>query len=101
MVKTNIQVPMMKIEEFCRKWQIKEFSLFGSVLREDFGPKSDIDVMVNFEDSAGWDLIDLVDMIEELKIIFGRDVDLVEKGTIQNPFRRHSIMTNSEVLYAA
>jgi predicted nucleotidyltransferase len=41
------------------------------------------------------------DMIEELKTIFGREVDLVEKGTIRNPFRRHSIMTTKEVLYAA
>jgi len=101
MLKTKIQVPMTKIEEFCRKWKIKEFSLFGSVLREDFGPKSDIDVMVSFDDRAMWDLFDLVDMIDELKAIFGRDVDLVEKGTIRNPFRLHSIMTNNEVLYAA
>jgi len=101
MLKTKIQIPMVKIEEFCHKWKVKEFSLFGSVLREDFSPKSDIDVMVSFDDRATWDLFDLVDMIEELKVIFGRDVDLVEKGTIRNPFRRHSIMTNNEVLYAA
>lgn len=92
---------MTEIKGFCHKWQIKEFSLFGSVLREDFGPESDIDVMVSFDDRAGWDLFDLVDMIEELKIIFGRDIDLVEKGTIRNPFRRHYIMANNEVLYAA
>jgi predicted nucleotidyltransferase len=101
MLKNNIQIPLIKIEEFCRKWQIKEFSLFGSVLREDFGPQSDIDVMVSFDDRAGWDLLDLVEMIEELKVIFGRNIDLVEKGTIRNPFRRYSIMTNNEVLYAA
>ena len=101
MLKTKIQVPMTKIEEFCHRWKIKEFSLFGSVLREDFSPKSDIDVMVSFADSARRDLSDLVDMIEELKVIFGRNVDLVEKGTIKNPFRRHSIMKNNEVLYAA
>lgn len=101
MLKTNIQIPLLKIEEFCRKWQIKEFSLFGSVLREDFGPESDIDVMVSFDDRAGWDLFDLVEMIEELKVIFGRNIDLVEKGAIRNPFRQHSIMTNNEVLYAA
>jgi uncharacterized protein len=101
MVKTKIEIPTIKIQEFCRKWQINELSLFGSVLRADFGPKSDIDVMVSFDDKAVWDLFDLVDMIEELKVIFGRDVDLVEKGTIRNPFRRHSIMANKEVLYAA
>jgi predicted nucleotidyltransferase len=101
MLKNNIQIPLPKVEEFCRKWRIKEFALFGSVLREDFKPSSDIDVIVSFDDKAGWDLFDLVDMMEELKVIFGRNVDLVEKGTIRNPFRRHAIMTNNEVLYAA
>ena len=101
MIQAKIDIPMDKITAFCRKWKIKEFSLFGSVLRDDFGPNSDVDVMVSFEERAGWDLFDWVDMIEELKAIFGRDVDLVEKGTIRNPFRRHSIMTGREVLYAA
>jgi predicted nucleotidyltransferase len=101
MIRTKIDIPMDKIIAFCRKWKIKEFSLFGSVLREDFDPDSDVDVMVSFEEHAGWDLFDWVDMIEELKAIFGRNVDLVEKGTIRNPFRRHSIMTTREVLYAA
>ncbi len=101
MQKTRIQVPMDKITAFCQKWKIKEFSLFGSVLRDDFGADSDIDIIVSFHDNAGWDLFDWVDMIEELKVIFGRNVDLVEKGTIHNPFRRHSIMTSREVLYAA
>lgn len=97
----GIEMPIKKIEEFCRKWEIEEFSLFGSVLREDFRPDSDIDVLVSFKEDAGWDLYDWVDMIEELKTIFGREVDLVEKGAIFNPFRRHSIMTTKKVLYAA
>jgi len=101
MLKNNIQVPSIKIEEFCHKWKIKEFSLFGSVLRADFRPESDVDVMVSFDDKAPWDLFDLVEMIEELKVLFGRNIDLVEKGTIRNPFRLHAIMTHSEVLYAA
>jgi uncharacterized protein len=101
MIQTKIGIPMDKIIAFCQKWKIKEFSLFGSVLRDDFRPDSDVDVMVSFEERAGWDLSDWVDMIEELKVIFGRDVDLVEKGTIRNPFRRHSIMKTKEVLYAA
>jgi predicted nucleotidyltransferase len=101
MIQAKIEIPMDKIIAFCHKWKIKEFSLFGSVLRDDFRPDSDVDVMVSFEERAGWDLGDWVDMIEELKEIFDRDVDLVEKGTIRNPFRRHSIMTTKEVLYAA
>ena len=101
MTQIKIDIPIDRIKDFCGKWKIREFSLFGSVLRDDFGPNSDIDVMVSFDEKARWDLFDLVDMIEELKTIFGREVDLVEKGTIRNPFRRHSIMTTKEVLYAA
>lgn len=96
-----IDVPVDKIAAFCRKWKIKQFSLFGSVLREDFRPESDVDVLVVLADDAPWDLFDWVDMIEELKGIFGRGVDLVEKTAIRNPFRRHNILKNHKVIYAA
>jgi predicted nucleotidyltransferase len=98
---SKIKIPMDKIEFFCRKWKIKEFSLFGSVLRDDFRSDSDIDVLVSFEENAGWDLFDIVDMKEELQAVFAREVDIVEKGAIRNPYRRQSIMTHREVLYAA
>ncbi|MCG2741670.1 MAG: nucleotidyltransferase family protein [Syntrophaceae bacterium] len=101
MIYPQIEVPMDKIKDFCLKWKIKEFSLFGSVLREDFRPDSDIDVLVSFEETVSWSLYDVVKMKDELKAIFGRDVDIVEKGAVRNPFRRRSIMTNREVLYAA
>jgi len=101
MIYPQIEVPMDKIKDFCRKWKIKEFALFGSVLREDFRPDSDIDVLVSFEEKVSWSLYDVVEMKDELKAIFGRDVDIVEKGAVRNPFRRRSIMTNREVLYAA
>jgi predicted nucleotidyltransferase len=97
----KINVPMDKVRNFCRKWKVTEFSLFGSVLRDDFRSDSDVDVMVSFEENAGWDLFDWVDMIEELKGIFGREVDLVSKDGLRNPFRRQRILTSREVLYAA
>ena len=97
----RIQVPMDRIREFCLKWKVKEFSLFGSVLRDDFRPDSDVDVLVLLAEDAPWDLFDWVDMIEELKGIFGRQVDLVEKTAITNPFRRHHILRNRKVIYAA
>ena len=90
-----------KIEQFCHRWKIAEFALFGSVLREDFRSDSDVDVLVRFEKRADWDLFDWVNMIEELKGIFGREVDLVEKTTLRNPFRRHYILNNQKVIYAA
>ena len=96
-----IAVDRQRIGEFCRKWRVKEFSIFGSALREDFGPESDVDVLVELEDEAPWSLFDWVHMIDELRDILGRDVDLVEKTAIRNPFRRHSILRAHEVVYAA
>ena len=101
MAKTKINIPLKQIEDFCRRWKIKEFSLFGSVLREDFRPDSDIDVLVSFEPDGGINFDNRVDMLDELAEIFGRQVDLVEKDGIRNPFRRHEILTTKEVVYAA
>ena len=101
MPKMKIEIPHDGIVQFCHKWKVKELSLFGSVLRDDFRPDSDVDVLVEFELESPWSLFDFVDMMDELKAIFGRKVDLVEKGGLRNPFRRHSILTTREVVYAA
>ena len=101
MVSRNIDIPMDRIEGFCRRWKIREFSLFGSVLREDFGPESDVDVLVSFEPDAEWDLFHLGEMRDELMSLFGRDVDLVEKEGLRNPFRRRTILDTREVIYHA
>ena len=90
-----------KISQFCRKWQIREFAIFGSALRNDFSEASDVDVLVTLEDDAPWSLLDWVDMIDELKVIFGREVDLVEKSGLRNPFRRKAILESMRVVYAA
>jgi len=78
-----------------------ELALFGSVLRDDFRPDSDIDVLVSFQPDAPWSLWDLFDMRQELQEMFGREVDLVEKEALRNPFRKHEILQNHEVVYAA
>jgi predicted nucleotidyltransferase len=96
----GITVPTEKIKEFCHHWKVAEFALFGSALRADFRSDSDIDILVSFGKDADWDLFDWVNMIEELKGIFGREVDLVEKTTLRNPFRRHYILNNQKVIYA-
>jgi uncharacterized protein len=98
---STYNIPTPKIEDFCRRWKITEFALFGSILRQDFGPESDVDVLVTFADDAEWSLYDLVDMQEELKNIFGRDVDLVLKSGLRNPFRRREILRSQRVIYAA
>jgi uncharacterized protein len=101
MRQAHIDIPMDQVAAFCRKWKVKEFSLFGSVLRDDFRPDSDVDVLVELADDASSDFLDWIDMIDELKAMFGREVDLVEKAAITNPFRRRSILKSHEVIYVA
>ena len=96
----NIKVPMEAIEAFCRKWKIREFSLFGSVLRDDFRADSDIDVLVSFEPGSFWGF-EIFDMKDELESMFDRPVDFVTKEGLRNPFRRHEILSTRQVLYAA
>jgi predicted nucleotidyltransferase len=97
----RVAVPASALDAFCRKWSVRELSLFGSILREDFSPESDVDVLVAFEPEARRSLFDLVEMKDELTGLIGREVDLVSQGGLRNPFRRHEILTTRQVLYAA
>lgn len=100
--KIQIDVPKEKVAAFCKKWKITEFSFFGSVLTNDFSSKSDIDVLVAFADDARHTLFDLVHMKDELKLIFGREVDLVSRRGIQssrNHLRRNAILNSAESIY--
>ena len=90
-----------KIVEFCQRWRVAEFALFGSMARGEVHPGSDVDVLVTFAPDAGWSVFDLVEMQEELKVMFGREVHLVERGGLRNPFRRHEILRSMEIVYAA
>ena len=97
----QIDIAEERITEFCRQWRVKELAIFGSALGDDFRPDSDVDVMVILADDAKWSLFDRMEAVEELKKIFGREVDLVEKQAIRNPFRRHHILKHHEVIYAS
>jgi uncharacterized protein len=96
----KIEVPKEKIDSFCRKWKIKELAIFGSALTDNFRPDSDVDVLVVFDEGAKWSLFDYMQAEDELKEILRRNVDLVEKKAIRNPFRRHHILNHCEVIYA-
>ena len=100
MGQVNIPIPKRHIRDLCRKWKIAELSLFGSALRDDFRADSDVDLVVTFAKEAEWSLYDWVDMIAELRVIFGRDVDLVSSRSLRNPFRRREILKTHETLYA-
>jgi len=89
------------LAEFCRRWRIRELSVFGSVLREDFNPNSDLDFLVSFEPGTPLDIDRLLDMKEELETRLGRPVDLVEKEAMRNPWRRREILKTRQVVYAA
>lgn len=101
---TTLHSPIAKPEEIaalCRKWMVRELSLFGSVLREDFSANSDIDVLVRFESSAPWSSLELMTMRDEFSTLFGHDVDLVEADALRNPFRRDEILKTRRIVYAA
>jgi uncharacterized protein with HEPN domain/predicted nucleotidyltransferase len=93
---SNIDLPQGEIADFCRRWNVAEFALFGSVLRDDFRPNSDVDVLVSFAPDFHWSLGDFVDMQLELSEIFGRQVDLVERSGLHNPFMRREILNSLE-----
>ena len=103
MTTPKIIIPTDQLADFCRRWKIIELSLFGSVLRDDFGPDSDVDVLIAFASGTpadSWRFGE--EMISELGELFqGRPIDLVERRRIINPFRRHEILTTREVVYAA
>ena len=98
----NITIPRKEIEDFCRHWQVIEFALFGSVLRDDFRPDSDIDVMVKFDVNAHPTFLDLEEMEIDLKTIFNRKVDLITRQGIENSLnylRRQEILSSAQIIY--
>ena len=100
----KIPIPRDKIAEFCGRWKITELALFGSVLRDNFRPDSDVDVLVTFAPEAEWSLFDHVTMEEELSSILDRKVDLVSRRGIErsrNWIRRKAILEAAEPFYVA
>jgi predicted nucleotidyltransferase len=100
----RLPVDREKISTFCQRWHITELAFFGSILRDDFRPDSDVDVLVTFAPEADWGLFDHVAMEEELSALLGRKVDLVSRRAIErssNWLRRKAILETAEPYYAA
>lgn len=99
MANIAIEIDKDKLRDFCRRWKITEFALFGSAVRPDeFRSDSDVDVMVSFSDDAEWSLFDHVHMQDELRELFGRDVDLLTRRAVErslNPYRQRAILTSA------
>ena len=100
MKKVAIDIPLDRIAELCRQYQVRELALFGSVLRDDFGTDSDIDFLVEFEPSAQIGFMTLGRLQAELSELFHRAVDLVPKRGLK-PVIRQSVLESAEVVYAA
>ena len=101
-IRTAIDLPMDKIIEFCHRWQICEFSLFGSVLRDDFRPDSDIDILVDFCPEAKRGLRETLQMQEELESLFTRKVDFIPRAAIvrsENWLRRNNILKSVKTVF--
>lgn len=104
MAPATLAISQEQIAVFCQRWKVAELDLFGSVLRPDFRPDSDVDVLVTFTPDAAWGLFDLVRMEEELTAILGRKADLVERRAVEqseNYIRRRHILSHLEPLYVA
>lgn len=96
----DIQVDQRKLEELCRRYRVRELSVFGSAARGEMRPDSDVDLLVEFLPDAGIDLIDHAGMMLELSQLLGRNVDLVSKKGLK-PLIRASVLQEARLLYAA
>jgi predicted nucleotidyltransferase len=100
----QIDLPREAIADFCRRWRVVEFAIFGSALRADFRPDSDVDILVIFEPGVQWTFQQWLAMVRELEEIFGRKVDLVERSPVsqsENYIRRKHILSHLERVYVA
>src|SRR5258706_14995287 len=96
-----IDYNLEELRDFCRRWRITEFSFFGSVVRDDFEPDSDVDVLVTFAPGALWTLAKWLEMQRQLETLFQRHVDLVERGAVEhsnNRFRKRAILSSAVML---
>jgi uncharacterized protein len=103
MVAAQTLVSLKKIVSFCKRWQVIEFALFGSVVRDDFSSLSDIDALVSFDPESNWGLFDHIQMNQELKQLFGREVDLITRRALEqsrNALLRSEILNTAKVLYS-
>ena len=99
--KNGIFLEYNDIIKICKKYFISELSIFGSSIRDDFTDKSDIDILVSFALNSKITLFDIIELENEFKTIFGREVDVVEKESLKNPIRKNKILENREIIYAA
>lgn len=102
--RSRVPVDRAALAAFCQRNHIRRLSLFGSVLRDDFGPDSDVDVLVEFEPPAVVSLYGFADLRHGLTELFGRPVDLVSRRGVErsgNWIRRRAMLATTETIYVA
>jgi len=102
MVTTQIHLPEKELATFCKRWKVTKFALFGSAVRDDFSSESDIDALVDFSAQSEWGLFDHIQMKQELIALFGRNVDLITKRSLEqshNDLLRAEILESAKVIY--
>lgn len=103
MVTDKLPIPRKALVDFCKRWKVVEFALFGSVVRDDFALESDIDVLISYAPQSEWGLFDHIQMKQELKELFGRDVDLITKRALEqshNELLRAEILDSAKVIFS-
>ena len=99
----RVALPLERIAEFCRRWAIRRLEVFGSALRDDFRPDSDVDLVATYAPEAHWSLLDRVRMKQELEGMLGREVDLLNRRALEKSSkngRTAAILAQAELLYA-
>ena len=102
-VKLDLPVDKASLDAFCRRWSVAELAAFGSVVRGDSGPESDVDLLVTFAPEARPTLFDLAVIQGELAALFGRNVDLATRAGVEasrNPLRREAILSSAQLVHA-
>ncbi len=97
----RLEIPDREMEDLCRRWRVRDLAVFGSVLRDDFGPESDVDLLVTFAPDAPWTLFDLVAIRDDFAALLGRPVDLIERSTVEtspNWIRRREILGTAQAI---
>ena len=97
----GITITEKDIEFIVNKYNVKELSIFGSSIRDDFKTTSDIDLLIEFNDSQNISLYDLLDIQEYFEKITKRSIDIVEPAGLSNPYRKEAILKSKEILYVA
>jgi uncharacterized protein len=104
MINPTLTLPLTDIQQLCRRHRLKSLALFGSAIREDFRPDSDVDFLVEFSPEASPDFGQLLDIQAELERLVGHPVDLIERRAVEqsrNYIRRHQILSRLEPIYVA